>query len=180
MDTQRTGDPALTSRPRSCQAEEADDVRTVGVEVLSLPRPVQPDARIGSDNPLVSHVAEQGRVGVLPDGTTELETQPDVGQLGLFGRQLVDREAPEEHEPPSLCQVRQPGVHPELEFGEIELAALEGGRRPAGRRGPPCGSHDRRPLCFGQLPRPLTRVRHVACPPDCGRVDWSPRRGNHG
>ena len=129
--------------------------------------------------PLVSHVAEQGRVGVLPDGAAELETEPDVGQLGLLGRQLVDRKAPEEHEPPPFDQVRHPGVHPRAEFGQIELTALDGGRRPAGRRGPPCGCHDRCPLCLGELLRPLGRVRHVACPPDRGRVDWQAGYRNH-
>jgi hypothetical protein len=57
------------------EAEEADDVCAIGVEVLALAGAVQADFGSGSFDALVADVTEQRAVGVLADRCTEVETE---------------------------------------------------------------------------------------------------------
>ena len=104
VDGERAGDPALTARLGPLEAQQADDVRAVGVEVLATPCPVEPHARIGARDTLVPDMAEEGGIGVLANRGADLETEPDVGQLCRLGRQLLDREPAKQDEPATFVQ----------------------------------------------------------------------------
>ena len=94
------GDAALTARAGLLQAQQADDVRPVGVQVLALRGLVEPDARVDSGDAAVADVTQQVTGCVLADRGAKLEAESNVGQLDLSGGELLDGIASDEDEAP--------------------------------------------------------------------------------
>src|SRR5204863_10220923 len=95
--------------PRALQAQQPDDVGAVGVEVLALGCRVEPYLGAGARDAAVRNVAEQRAFRVLADWRSEVEPQPDVGQLHIVDGGLVDRESAHQYEPapsPQRCGPR--------------------------------------------------------------------------
>ena len=67
VDGGRARDPALTSGHCSLQAQQADEVGTVGVKVLSCSRPIEANARIVALTPSSRTWPSSGAVRVLAD-----------------------------------------------------------------------------------------------------------------
>ena len=74
------------------QAQEPDDVGAVGVEVLALPGPVEPHARVRALEALIPDMSQQRGTRVLAHGPAELNSEPDIGQLSLLRREFRYRE----------------------------------------------------------------------------------------
>ena len=153
------------------QAEQADDVGAVGVEVLALAGAVEADLGSGPLDAFVADVAEQGAGGVLADRGAEVQAQREVGELGLDVVEQIDREATQEHEPVAL------GEHP---HDLAEDVPHRGQRRVVERQRCDgatvggCGACDRCDLVallVGELDRPGRRAREVGGVPDGGRLD---------
>ena len=90
------------------EAQQADDVGPVGVEVLALPRLVEPDAGVGALDALVAHVTQAGRPPrsgspECPSGARGRRRRARSG-----AGELVDREVPDEHETATVAQRGDP------------------------------------------------------------------------
>src|SRR5680860_1535453 len=163
-------DPALPAGPGPEEAQQPDEVRAVGVEVLPGPGAVQTRAGIAGVHTLVADVTEQARVGILSDRGTELRTEPAVRQLRLRLVEEVDREPPEQEEPARLGESSRPVRDPRADRRQHQGVPVHHLGRGPGIDGPPRGRNDLRALSVGELDGPFGRIGDVVWLPDGGIV----------
>lgn len=109
-DVMRRGNVALSSLQRSCDAEQAHDVRIVGMEELACVGPVDSDfvnlRRIVAQ---VFDVAENVAVAILRDKVAQVCPETHVSNGALVQTPFVRREALEEDETLSVEEVFSQG-----------------------------------------------------------------------
>ncbi|HEY5109552.1 MAG TPA: hypothetical protein VII96_08065 [Acidimicrobiales bacterium] len=153
------------------QAEEADDVRAVGMEVLASVRPVEANARVDPGDPLVADVGADIGLAILANWSAELQTETHIGRLDLGRCQRFDREPSKQQESAPLIERVGPGANLIAEAGEGDILPSERRDRAAVGSGQPGGVDDLVPLDIAQRHCPAVTVADVARSPHRRSVD---------
>ncbi len=163
------------------QTKQTDDVRAVGVEVLTLAGAIETNLGSGSRYPLVVHVSEQCAGRILADGCAEVQAESEVRKLDLLRGEQIRREAPKEREAVAACQGVDDVAERRPQRGQRCIGAAESGDGATrGLR----GTSDRDQLVslvVGQLDGPFAGVGDIGRLPNCVGPDRRPLRvgGGH-